>query len=53
MNIYLLEPYLMGSHRSWAEGYARWSRHRVEVLGMPGYFWKWRMHGAAVTLAPQ
>ncbi len=53
MNIYLLEPYLMGSHRSWAEGYARWSRHRVEVLGMPGYFWKWRMHGGAVTLAPQ
>ncbi|MDQ4075907.1 MAG: DUF3524 domain-containing protein [Chloroflexota bacterium] len=51
MNIYLLEPYLTGSHQSWAEGYARRSRHHVELLTMPGYFWKWRMHGGAVTLA--
>ncbi|MGB0387005.1 MAG: tRNA-queuosine alpha-mannosyltransferase domain-containing protein [Ardenticatenaceae bacterium] len=51
MNIYLIEPYLTGSHKSWAEGYARWSRHRVHLLTMPGYFWKWRMHGGAVTLA--
>ncbi|MGH2541221.1 MAG: tRNA-queuosine alpha-mannosyltransferase domain-containing protein, partial [Ardenticatenaceae bacterium] len=51
MNIYLIEPYLAGSHRSWAEGYAQASRHRVELLTMPGYFWKWRMHGAAVSLA--
>lgn len=42
----------MGSHRSWAEGYAAWSQHRVTALTMPGYFWKWRMHGGAVTLAP-
>ncbi len=51
MNLYLLEPYLTGSHQSWAEGYARASRHHVTLLGMPGYFWKWRMHGGAVTLA--
>lgn len=51
MNIYLIEPYLTGSHQAWAEGYARWSRHTVQLLTMPGYFWKWRMHGAAVTLA--
>ncbi len=51
MNIYLIEPYLTGSHRSWAEGYARWSQHNVHLLTMPGYFWKWRMHGGAVTLA--
>jgi glycosyltransferase involved in cell wall biosynthesis len=53
MNIYLIEPYLTGSHRSWAEGYARSSRHRVELVTLPGYFWKWRMHGSAVTLAPR
>ena len=51
MNIYLIEPYFTGSHRSWAEGYQQYSRHHVHLLTMPGYFWKWRMHGAAVTLA--
>ena len=51
MNIYLIEPYFTGSHKSWAKGYARASRHQVHLLTMPGYFWKWRMHGGAVTLA--
>jgi glycosyltransferase involved in cell wall biosynthesis len=53
MNIYLIEPYLTGSHKSWAEGYARSSQHRIELVTLPGYFWKWRMHGSAVTLAPR
>jgi glycosyltransferase involved in cell wall biosynthesis len=51
MNILLLEPYLTGSHAAWARGYAACSRHRVEILGLPGRHWKWRMHGGAVTLA--
>lgn len=51
MNIYLIEPYFTGSHQSWAKGYQRYSRHQVHLLTMPGYFWKWRMHGAALTLA--
>lgn len=49
----LVEPYLGGSHRAWAEGYQAHSRHAVEILGLPARFWKWRMHGAAVTLAPR
>ncbi|MBA3534924.1 MAG: DUF3524 domain-containing protein [Ardenticatenales bacterium] len=53
MNIYLIEPYLTGSHESWVEGYTRFSRHPIERLTMPGHFWKWRMHGGAITLAPQ
>lgn len=51
MNILLLEPYLTGSHAAWAQQYAACSRHRVEVLGLPGRHWKWRMHGGALTLA--
>jgi len=51
MRILLLEPYLSGSHAAWAEGYAAHSRHQVEILGLSGQFWKWRMHGGAVTLA--
>jgi glycosyltransferase involved in cell wall biosynthesis len=53
MEILLVEPYYTGSHAAWAEGYARSSRHQVDILGLPGRFWKWRMHGGAVSLARQ
>ncbi|PKO23748.1 MAG: DUF3524 domain-containing protein [Chloroflexi bacterium HGW-Chloroflexi-1] len=53
MTIWLLNPYHTGSHQAWAEGYAAASQHRVQILAMQGYFWKWRMHGAALELAEQ
>jgi glycosyltransferase involved in cell wall biosynthesis len=51
MNIWLIEPYYTGSHRAWADGYQAHSRHNVQLLTLPGRFWKWRMQGGAVTLA--
>ena len=51
MKILLIEPYYTGSHREWAEGYQRYSDHEIKILSMKGIFWKWRMHGGAVTLA--
>lgn len=53
LTIWLLTPYHAGSHRAWAEGYAAHSRHRVRLLAMAGYFWKWRMQGGALDLAEQ
>lgn len=53
MNLLLLEPYFTGSHKAWAEGYAAHSTHDVTILSLPGNFWKWRMHGGAITLARQ
>ncbi len=53
MKICLLEPYYTGSHQNWADGYAAHSRHPVQLLTLPGRFWKWRMHGGAVSLARQ
>jgi len=53
MKICLIEPFHTGSHASWAEEYVRFSRHTVELLSMSGRYWKWRMHGSAVTLARQ
>ncbi|OQA46931.1 MAG: GDP-mannose-dependent alpha-(1-6)-phosphatidylinositol dimannoside mannosyltransferase [Chloroflexi bacterium ADurb.Bin325] len=53
LNIWLLNPYHTGSHRAWAEGYAAASRHRVRVLSLAGYFWKWRMQGGVLALAEQ
>lgn len=51
MNILLVEPYYTGSHASWAEGYKKYSNHNIEILSLKGQFWKWRMHGGAITLA--
>jgi len=51
MMILILSPYHGGSHAAWAEGYRRYSQLRVELLTLPARFWKWRMHGGAVTLA--
>ena len=53
MKISLIEPFHTGSHATWAEEYARYSRHQVELLTLSGRRWKWRMHGGAVTLARQ
>jgi len=53
LRICLLSPWYGGSHRRWADELCRHSRHRIDILGMPAQHWKWRMHGAAVTLAEQ
>lgn len=51
MRILLISPYHSGSHAAWAEGFAQHSAHDVRLLTLAGRFWKWRMHGGAVTLA--
>lgn len=51
MRILLVEQYHTGSHRAWAEGFARHSSHDVRLLTHPGRSWKWRMRGSALTLA--
>jgi len=51
VKILLISPYHGGSHQAWAEGFAGFSRHQIELLSLPARYWKWRMHGGAVTLA--
>jgi glycosyltransferase involved in cell wall biosynthesis len=51
VRVLLIEPYFGGSHQAWAEGYAGHSRGQIDLLTLPARFWKWRMHGGAVTLA--
>lgn len=53
MRILLIEPFFTGSHKRWAQELQQFSRHEIQILSLPGYHWKWRMHGAAVTLAQQ
>lgn len=51
MKIAIISPYHGGSHEAWANGFAQHSLHEVQLLTLAGRFWKWRMHGGAVTLA--
>jgi len=51
MRILIIEPFYTGSHKAWADGWKKHSNHQVDILSLPGRFWKWRMYGAAVTLA--
>ncbi len=53
MRILLVEPFFTGSHKQWAEGYQKHSQHEIELLTLPGKFWKWRMAAGAVALASQ
>jgi glycosyltransferase involved in cell wall biosynthesis len=51
MQILLIEPYMGGSHRAWAYGFAAASAHEVTLVTLEARWWTWRMKGSAVTLA--
>ena len=51
MELLIISPYHGGSHQAWAEGYQKHGRNPTTLLTLPARFWKWRMHGGAVTLA--
>lgn len=51
MNVLYLEPWYGGSHRNFHDGLLAHSRHTFHSVNMAKRFWKWRMHGGAVTMA--
>ena len=51
MKILYIEPFYSGSHKKWIDSYKLHSNHTIDILSLPGRYWKWRMHGGAVTLA--
>jgi glycosyltransferase involved in cell wall biosynthesis len=51
LNVWALEPYFGGSHKSFLKGLSHHSTHRFELFTLPGRHWKWRMHGGALSLA--
>jgi glycosyltransferase involved in cell wall biosynthesis len=51
--VWALEPYFGGSHKAFLEALAARSCHDFTTFALPGRNWKWRMHGAALTLAKQ
>lgn len=51
MKILIVEPFCSGSHKKWVNGIKEFSSHEITILNLPGAHWKWRMHGASITLA--
>jgi glycosyltransferase involved in cell wall biosynthesis len=51
MRILALEPWYGGSHRAFLDGLVSHTKHEVDIVTMSARFWKWRMHGGAVTMA--
>ncbi len=51
LKIAAVEPFYGGSHKAFLDGYQRYSRHQVDVFGLPARKWKWRMRGAALHFA--
>lgn len=51
LSILAIEPYMAGSHRAFLEGLQDNSRHRIDIWGLPGRKWKWRMRASAINFA--
>ena len=46
--ILFLEAFYGGSHRTFADGLIRNSRHDIRLVSLPARFWKWRLRGASL-----
>ena len=53
MQIALIEAFYTGSHKRWADELQQFSSHQIDIFQLKGNYWKWRMHGGAITLANQ
>ena len=53
LRILALEPYYGGSHRAVLDGLAQHIDAEWTLLTLPARKWKWRMRGAAITMAEQ
>jgi glycosyltransferase involved in cell wall biosynthesis len=51
VEVLLVEPWYGGSHRAWVDAYVSATAHHVRPVVHEDRFWRWRLRGAAVTLA--
>ena len=36
LNILYIEPFYTGSHKKWIDAYKKYSKHNIQILGLPG-----------------
>ena len=51
MKVALVEAFFTGSHKRWAEELQQISLRQIDIFSLKGNYWKWRMHGGAISLA--
>jgi len=51
LSVLALDPWYAGSHARFLDGWSERSVHAVQVIGLPGRFWSWRMAAGAWELA--
>ena len=51
MKFLFIEPFSIGSHALFAQGFAAHSTHSMDLVEMPGKNFRWRMLGSALYLA--
>ena len=53
MKLLLVEPFYRGSHKLWADNVQSIFSTEMDLLTLPGKYWKWRMEGSAWKLADE
>ena len=53
MKIALVDSFFSGSHKQWGLNLKNNSTHQFKIFSMVGLYWKWRMHGGAITLSEE
>ncbi len=53
MKVALIEAFYGGSHKAWAKGFQSHLDFNTCIFSLKDAYWKWRMHGGAVTLAKE
>lgn len=53
VRLLIVEPFYGGSHKQFVDGLMQHNSMETSLLQLSGHHWKWRMHGAAITLAEQ
>ncbi len=51
VRVLFLEPFYGGSHKDFADGFIKHSRHDIDLHFLPNQFWKWRLRAAALWFA--
>jgi glycosyltransferase involved in cell wall biosynthesis len=49
MKILFLEPFFGGSHKDFAAGFVKHSRHDITLMTLPPLYWRWRMRTASLN----
>ncbi len=51
MKILFLESFFGGSHKDFALGLRKYSKHEIDIISLAARSWKWRMQGAALEFS--